>query len=102
MLTEPESCLCGSEVFSAGFPGLVHGAGPHPALKDLLVPGLGRLLRTGDPWGPYRLLGPDGECVAPAMEFLADLQAAGGPAATLRSYGMDLLRWWRPVNCTMS
>ncbi len=27
--------------------------------------------------------------------FLRDLQAAGGSAATARSYGMDLLRWFR-------
>ena len=27
--------------------------------------------------------------------FLRDLQAMGRSAATLRSYGMDLLRWWR-------
>jgi hypothetical protein len=35
--------------------------------------------------------------------FLRDLQAAGRSQATLRSYGMDLLRWFRPVkfNCTM-
>lgn len=27
--------------------------------------------------------------------FLRELQAMGRSAATLRSYGMDLLRWWR-------
>jgi Phage integrase, N-terminal SAM-like domain len=27
--------------------------------------------------------------------FLADLQAAGRSATTMRSYGMDLLRWFR-------
>ena len=27
--------------------------------------------------------------------FLADLQAAGRSEATMRSYGMDLLRWFR-------
>jgi hypothetical protein len=27
--------------------------------------------------------------------FLRELPAAGRSTATLRSYGMDLLRWWR-------
>lgn len=31
----------------------------------------------------------------PAAEYLKDLQAAGRAAATQRSYGMDLLRWFR-------
>ena len=31
----------------------------------------------------------------PVAVFLRELLAAGRSAATLRSYGMDLLRWWR-------
>ncbi|MFF2165425.1 site-specific integrase [Streptomyces sp. NPDC058175] len=27
--------------------------------------------------------------------FFAELQACSRPATTIRSYGMDLLRWWR-------
>jgi integrase family protein with SAM-like domain len=33
--------------------------------------------------------------VEPVAVFLRELQAMGRSAATLRSYGMDLLRWWR-------
>lgn len=56
---------------------------------------VGRLEATGDRWCPYRLLDDAGGVVDPVMLFLADLQAADSPATTLRSYGMDLLRWWR-------
>jgi hypothetical protein len=33
--------------------------------------------------------------VAPVAVFFQELLAAGKAAATVRSYGMDLLRWWR-------
>jgi integrase len=59
------------------------------------VPPAGALLATGDPWEPYRLVDPDGEMVQPVADYLEDLQAAGRAAATQRSYGMDLLRWFR-------
>ncbi|MDQ1428169.1 MAG: hypothetical protein QOK39_1645 [Acidimicrobiaceae bacterium] len=52
-------------------------------------------MATGDEWEPYRLVGPGGAAVAAVSEWLADLQAAGRQAATLRSYGLDLLRWFR-------
>lgn len=61
----------------------------------IVVPPVGTLRATGDPWQPYRLLDPDGEVVEPVAEYLKDLQAAGRTAATQRSYGMDLLRWFR-------
>jgi len=44
---------------------------------------------------PYRLVDVDGVVVVPAMAFLRDLQACGRSANTLRSYGLDLLRWFR-------
>jgi site-specific recombinase XerD len=56
---------------------------------------VGSLEATGDPWEPYRLVGPDGAKVEAVSAFLADLYAAGRSVATLRSYGMDLLRWFR-------
>ena len=59
------------------------------------VPQVGRLLATGDVFEPYRLLSPDGEAVAGVSAFFADLLASGRSDATLRSYGMDLLRWFR-------
>jgi integrase len=64
-------------------------------LAAVVVSLAGALLPTGDPWQPYRLLDPDGEVVEPVAEYLKDLQAAGRAAATQRSYGMDLLRWFR-------
>ena len=60
-----------------------------------MVSAVGALAGTGDPWEPYQLTGPDGGRVEPVSEFLRDLQAAGRPATTQRSYGMDLLRWFR-------
>ena len=58
-------------------------------------PAAGALAETGDPWEPYYLTGPDGERVGPVSEFLRDLQAAGRPATTQRSYALALLRWFR-------
>lgn len=52
-------------------------------------------METGDPYEPYRLVGADGAAVVPAAVFFQELLAAGKTAATVRSYGMDLLRWWR-------
>lgn len=56
---------------------------------------VGRLEETSDPFEPYRLVDPDGLVVVPVVVYLRDLQAAGRSAATQRSYGMDLLRWFR-------
>ena len=42
-----------------------------------------------------RLLDADDSVVGEVATFLRDLLAAGKSASTLRSYGMDLLRWWR-------
>jgi integrase len=64
-------------------------------LAALVVPRVGRFEETGDPWEPYRLVDPDGGVVGPVGEYLKDLQAAGRAVATQRSYGMDLLRWFR-------
>jgi site-specific recombinase XerD len=64
-------------------------------LSGLVVPRLGRLVSTGDEWEPYRLLDADDAFVDPVAVFLHELVAAGKSVTTLRSYGMDLLRWWR-------
>ena len=68
------------------------------AVRDLAalpVPLAGALQETGDPWEPYRIVDAGGEPVAAVAEFFRDLQAAGRSEATLRSYGHDLLRWFR-------
>ena len=61
----------------------------------LVVPRCGQLVSTGDPGAPYRLIDADGTVVKPVTAFLRELLAAGRSPSTLRSYGMDLLRWWR-------
>jgi site-specific recombinase XerD len=65
------------------------------SLAGMVVPPVGRLVATADEWEPYRLLDPAGAAVAGVAVFLRDLQAAGRSPATLRSYGLDLLRWFR-------
>lgn len=64
-------------------------------LARLVVAQVGQLVATGERFEPYRLLDPDGEVVPGATAFFSELQAAGRSVATLRSYGMDLLRWFR-------
>jgi site-specific recombinase XerD len=55
----------------------------------------GGLRETGDPWAPFELVDAAGAVVRPAAEYLKDVQACGRSDATLRSYGMGLLRWFR-------
>jgi hypothetical protein len=69
-------------------------------LASLVVPCAGRLVSTGNEPKPYRLLDADGELVEPVAVFLRELLAAGRSVTMLRSYGMDLLRWWRFLLCT--
>jgi integrase len=64
-------------------------------MASLVIPSAGFLQATGGPWDPFRLVDPSGEVVGPVAVYLRDLQAAGRAAATQRSYGMDLLRWFR-------
>jgi integrase len=61
----------------------------------MVVPQVGRIIDTGDPGEPWRLLDVAGTPVRSVAEYFADLRAAGRSGATLRSYGMDLLRWFR-------
>ena len=64
-------------------------------LAALVVPQAGRMVATGDPWEPWRLVDGDGVVVEPVSLYLRDLQAAGRSGATARSYALDLLRWFR-------
>src|ERR1700728_716406 len=66
-------------------------------LARLAVPLAGALEETGDRWVPFRLTDPAGAAVEPVSAFFADLLAAGRSEATVRSYGMGLLRWFRFV-----
>jgi integrase len=68
---------------------------PGGDLAGLVVPLAGRLAATGDRWEPYRLVDAGGVRVAAAGAYFGHLQAAGRSELTVRSYGMDLLRWFR-------
>lgn len=70
-------------------------AEPAPDLRALRVAAVGSLAATGSRWEPYRLLDRSGGTVEAVGSFFADLLAAGRSEATVRSYGMDLLRWFR-------
>jgi len=59
------------------------------------VPQSGALIATGEVGKPFRLVDGTGAVVGAAAEFFCELQAAGRAGATLRSYGLDLLRWFR-------
>jgi site-specific recombinase XerD len=60
-----------------------------------MVPLAGSLEATGDLFAPYRLVDGEGVAVEPVAAFFAELMSCGRPATTQRSYGMDLLRWFR-------
>jgi integrase len=64
-------------------------------LSSLVVQRRGALEATGNLFEPYQLVDADGMVVAAVAAYLRDLQACGRRAATQRSYGMDLLRWFR-------
>jgi len=64
-------------------------------LSGLALPQVGSLEATGDPFQPYRLLDAAGASIPAAGAYFAELVACGRPATTQRSYGMDLLRWFR-------
>ncbi|MEY9997490.1 hypothetical protein ABIE67_009609 [Streptomyces sp. V4I8] len=68
---------------------------PDRDLTNFVLPEFGQLLKTGDPWEPYQVLDPFGRPVEPVATYLRDLMAADSSRLTPRSYGMDLLRWWR-------
>ncbi|MCA1706165.1 MAG: tyrosine-type recombinase/integrase [Actinobacteria bacterium] len=64
-------------------------------LASLVVPRCGSVVATGEVFEPFWLVDADGVVVGAVAAFLRDLQACGRSASTLRSYGMDLLRWFR-------
>lgn len=64
-------------------------------LVAVVMPQVGHLAETVDVCEPYRLVDGDGVVVEAVTEYFRDLRAAGRSTATLRSYGLDLLRWFR-------
>lgn len=73
---------------------VTNGAGGARDLSLLRVLRCGALAATGDLFEPYQVVDADGVVLAPVAAYLRDLQACGRPAATQRSYAMDLLRWF--------
>lgn len=78
-----------------GSPAVISDGDVSRELSGLVVPLLGSLEATGDLFLWYRLVDSDGVAVEPVAVFFAELAACGRPATTRRSYGMDLLRWFR-------
>ena len=68
---------------------------PERDLAALVVARVGRLVGTGDRYEPFRLIDADGAVAEPVTACFRDLLAAGRAEATVRSYAMDLLRWYR-------
>ncbi|MEG8184654.1 site-specific integrase [Nocardia terpenica] len=64
-------------------------------LSGLVVPRIGRLIETTTASEHYCLVDATGVVVEPVSLFFRELMASGCSVATVRSYGMDLLRWWR-------
>lgn len=73
---------------------MINDEGPRD-LRGLVVPLVGALESTDDVFARYRLVDGRGVPVGPVAAFFAELTACGRPATTQRSYGMDLLRWFR-------
>lgn len=74
---------------------MIIDGGPGRDLAGLVVPRVGELVDTADAGESYRLLDAAGVVVEPVSVFFRELLASGRSTATVRSYGMDLLRWWR-------
>jgi site-specific recombinase XerD len=74
---------------------MIEGGEPERDLVALVVAQSGRLVATGNRYEPYQLLDPDGVLVEAVTAYFRDLLAAGRAESTVRSYGLDLLRWFR-------
>jgi hypothetical protein len=74
---------------------MINEGGSPRDLAALVVPAVGGLTDTGDRYEPHRLVDANGTAVEAATFFFRDLLAVGRAESTVRSYGMDLLRWFR-------
>jgi len=69
-----------------------------PVVRDvagLVVARIGSVRATADRTLPWAVVDGAGAAVGPVSEFLRDVLARGCGAASCRSYGFDLLRWFR-------
>jgi hypothetical protein len=76
-------------------PAMITGGDAQRDLSLLVVPLRRSLEATGDLFEPHRLTDPAGCVAGPAAAYLREVAASERAAATQRSYGMDLLRWFR-------
>ncbi|WP_169332384.1 tyrosine-type recombinase/integrase [Nocardia brevicatena] len=66
-----------------------------PEVAGLNVARVGRVVATCDRTLPWVVVDGSGSPIGPVSDFLRDLVACGNSPASCRSYGYDLLRWWR-------
>jgi hypothetical protein len=66
------------------------------------LPRLGAVMQGTAPSLPHVVIDAAGREVEPVSGYLRDLQLSDVSPLTCRSYGHDLLRWFRPVDCTKS
>jgi integrase/recombinase XerC len=73
----------------------VDAASARRDVSGLVVARAGIVVPTADPVLPWVVLDGAGEPIGPVSGFLTDLLACGSSPASCRSYGYDLLRWFR-------
>jgi len=69
--------------------------GSSRSVSELVVGRTGAVTSTGDPTLPWAVCDGAGTPIGAVSEFLRELLACGNSAASCRSYGYDLLRWFR-------
>lgn len=68
---------------------------PSSRLSELVAVRAGTVVATDDPTLPWVVCDGRGTPIGEVSEFLRELLACGNSAASCRSYGYDLLRWFR-------
>lgn len=64
-------------------------------IGSIRLPEWGRVVATDDGVVPFVVVDPDGRPVEPISRFLRDFVARGRSSGSVRSYVLDLHRWWR-------
>ncbi|GGM36240.1 integrase [Promicromonospora citrea] len=73
----------------------VDGEGGGRSVAELVVVRSGAVRSTGAADLPWVVIDGAGVAIEPVSEFLRELLACGNGASSCRSYGYDLLRWFR-------
>lgn len=63
--------------------------------QQLAVAAVGMVVAVDDPWCGFRLVDGDGREVDEVTAFFRDMRARDASLASVRSYGLALLRWYR-------